>query len=86
MAASTSPYSPDRPQDVFAPGGDVFGHGDYADALVKALTEAPPPFTVGIFGEWGVGKSTIIAAVRSRLREKDDVAFVSGPRLSVHHG
>jgi predicted AAA+ superfamily ATPase len=42
---------------------------------VHALTNAETPFTVGIFGEWGVGKSTIIAAVKDRLSEEGDVAF-----------
>jgi len=67
MTTAGSPYSPDRPHDLGRPEEDVFGHGDYADALVDALTRAPTPFTVGVFGEWGVGKSTIIAAVKQRL-------------------
>jgi hypothetical protein len=72
VSKASSAFVPDRPEALEA-GADVFGHSDYADALAKSLTEAEPPFTMGIFGEWGVGKSTIIAAIRERL--PDDCAF-----------
>jgi hypothetical protein len=52
---------------------DAFGHRDYAQAVAQTLTEAPAPFTVGIFGPWGVGKSTIIGEVRRLL--PDHVGF-----------
>lgn len=54
---------------------DAFGHRDYADALVSILTGASPPPTVGVFGQWGVGKSTIIGAIQQRL-QKTSTAFV----------
>ena len=40
---------------------DAFGHQQYADAL-KDLIEAAsnqPPFSIGLLGPWGTGKSTI---------------------------
>jgi hypothetical protein len=38
---------------------DVLGHREYAEALARAVLGAKPPFTIGLFGEWGVGKTTI---------------------------
>ena len=40
---------------------DAFGHQDFATAL-ESLIESPtyqPPFSVGLLGKWGTGKSTI---------------------------
>jgi len=40
---------------------DSFGHQDYADAL-ESLIESEsnkPPFSIGLLGGWGTGKSTI---------------------------
>lgn len=54
---------------------DAFGHSDYADALVSILRSGSPPPTVGVFGPWGVGKSTIIGGVQKAL-QPTEVAFV----------
>ena len=58
---------------------DAFGHRDYAEALTDVLLEAEPPFTAGLFGAWGVGKTTIINEVGARLRadHTDTTAFVT---------
>lgn len=40
---------------------DAFGHAHFADA-VRSLVESPanvPPYSVGLLGEWGTGKSSI---------------------------
>lgn len=38
---------------------DLFGHRAYSEALAKAVLEATPPFTIGVFGSWGEGKTSI---------------------------
>jgi hypothetical protein len=38
---------------------DSFGHRAYSDVLADAVLAAQPPFTIGVFGDWGVGKTTI---------------------------
>lgn len=54
---------------------DAFGHRDYAEAVAETLIAAPTPFTVGVFGPWGVGKSTIIGEVRRRLPDRIGFAY-----------
>jgi hypothetical protein len=54
---------------------DAFGHRDYAQAIAETLIAAPTPFTVGVFGPWGVGKSTIIGEVRRRLPDRVGFAY-----------
>lgn len=48
---------------------DAFGHQSYADAL-RDLIESPlntPPFSIGLLGPWGTGKSTIKELYRRGL-------------------
>lgn len=64
------------------PKADAFGHQDYAKAL-RDIIEAPsnrPPFSVGLLGPWGTGKSSIKALYRRDL--EDDKAGSVGNRRS----
>lgn len=48
-------------REIAAKADDAFGHQDFADAL-KSLIEAEhnqPPYSIGLLGSWGTGKSTI---------------------------
>ena len=51
------------------PGGeDLLGFGRVADILYRVIRDIPkPPFTIGVFGEWGCGKTTLMEMVRDRL-------------------
>jgi hypothetical protein len=46
---------------------DAFGHNDYALLLEKLVREQPTPFNIGIFGKWGVGKSTIVNLLKEKF-------------------
>ncbi len=66
--------------------GDAFGHQDYADAL-RDLIEAStnkPPFSVGLLGPWGTGKSSIKALYRRDL-EADKTGPVGSRRSDRIH-
>ncbi len=50
------------------------GFGSYADALAGAIRGGTPAqFTIGIYGAWGSGKSSLLNAVARRLSEEKDV-------------
>jgi len=68
-----APFLTDEPDSLSA---DAFGHTDYAEALHSIVTDVKPPLTVGLFGPWGVGKSSIIGALQKKLRGDPDTAFV----------
>lgn len=58
---------------------DEFGHVDYACLLEKLIWEQPTPFNIGIFGRWGVGKSTIVNLLKERLevdRKKGHIKII----------
>ena len=58
---------------------DSFGHIEYVDTLSEIIRNVEPPWHIGIFGEWGSGKSSIINLLYNRIRtrsEFDDVLCI----------
>ena len=52
-------------------GQDMFSHNAYVNILFTAINELTPPFTLGIFGSWGVGKSSIVNDYSDKLEESN---------------
>ncbi len=50
---------------------DSFHHKTYAETLVKLIESNKPPLSIGLFGPWGTGKSTILNIVCIFLENKD---------------
>lgn len=50
---------------------DSFHHKAYAETLVKLIESNEPPLSIGLFGPWGTGKSTILNIVNSLVENKD---------------
>lgn len=48
---------------------DSFGHAEYVDSLSETILNVDPPWHIGIFGEWGSGKSSIIKLLDNRIQE-----------------
>lgn len=58
---------------------DDFGHSAYTEVLAESIIKATPPFTFGVFGVWGVGKTTITKNYLAQALEKKahgDIAYV----------
>lgn len=49
---------------------DTFGHRHIADAVVQSILATKSPFTIGIFGSWGTGKSSLLGLIDSLLKNK----------------
>jgi formylglycine-generating enzyme required for sulfatase activity len=49
---------------------DDLGFSDFRPALVEILTTAETPLTVGIFGPWGSGKTSLLQMLQRDLDEK----------------
>jgi Cdc6-like AAA superfamily ATPase len=49
---------------------DTFGHKHIADAVVDSILSTRPPFTIGIFGGWGTGKSSLLELISSNLKDE----------------
>src|SRR5688572_27676571 len=54
----------------------ALGWADYAGAFAELIEHSPPQFAIGIFGDWGSGKTTLMRAVSRELEERPDVVQV----------
>lgn len=60
------------------PINDELGFQEFAESIAGSIHESIPneEFIVGIGGQWGSGKSTIINFIETKLRQKDDTAMI----------
>lgn len=55
---------------------DIFGHKDIAESIIEVVKKAPRPFNIGIYGRWGVGKSTICKIIENFFKRDSDYEVV----------
>ena len=48
-------------------GKVTLGFENYANNIVDLMLHSSPQFTIGIFGDWGTGKSTLLERIQSKL-------------------
>jgi len=48
-----------------------FGHDEIAKSVFSIIKKAITPFTIGLYGKWGLGKTTIAKAVK-KLADRDN--------------
>jgi ABC-type multidrug transport system fused ATPase/permease subunit len=46
----------------------LFGHEEIVETLRLMTFKSPESFTIGLYGKWGVGKSTIVETLQEKLR------------------
>lgn len=46
-------------REIESKNNDLFGHIHYAEILFSLIKNHKPPFSIGLLGKWGVGKSSI---------------------------
>jgi len=60
---------------------DLIGHQDYCDGLVEMIrdVESSGSFTIGIYGQWGSGKTSMLKQIKKALDESssEDPAVVT---------
>lgn len=65
---------------VLDSANDLLKTGVYADSLVKVIENTPKDkvFTIGMFGSWGTGKSSIICTAKEKIEKvHKDVMFIT---------
>lgn len=50
---------------------DRFGYSDIAEKITDIIKNVKPPFTIGLYGQWGSGKTSICQLVENDLKEID---------------
>jgi KAP family P-loop domain len=78
MSEAGAAFRSDKLRNIDSDSSDAFGHRDYANTVIAALEDFPEQFTLGLFGAWGTGKSTILKEVGRQLRDESETkaAFV----------
>jgi Cdc6-like AAA superfamily ATPase len=59
-------------QPLTNPEQDLLGVASHAAVLARLVGTVPTPFTIGIYGEWGTGKTTFVHFVQHYLRNDAD--------------
>jgi hypothetical protein len=66
---------------------DLFGTLTYVSALEEAIVnhEGPDPHTIGLFGGWGTGKSSIVKTLANRLRGLKEIRVMTYDAWKYSH-
>lgn len=51
---------------------DILETKRYSDSLKETILNAPTPFNIGLYGEWGSGKSSIIKTAQTQLESNKE--------------
>ena len=54
----------------------VLDFDSYSQAIVKIVRNSNPKFSIGIYGEWGTGKTTLMKHIRNSLDEDKNIVTV----------
>lgn len=64
----------DRP--VTTPEWDLLGMAVYAERLADYISDVEPQFTLGVYGQWGEGKTSFVNLLKGKLRERQGTEMV----------
>ncbi len=51
-------------------GEDWLGFGQYVEGLTSLIEETQTPFMLGVYGDWGVGKTSLMRLLQQSLEKK----------------
>jgi len=63
-------YIPDK--EINLEKEDLLGAQPYVESLSEIISKSKTPFTIGLFGGWGVGKSSIIKTIKDKFNEDEN--------------
>ncbi len=60
-------FIPDKEINIYKEKKDLLGTQPYVETLLEMVKYCNTPFTIGLLGGWGVGKSSIIKTIQEEL-------------------
>lgn len=67
----------DKPLTADYEQNDRFGHSGIAENLKQIVLTCPVPFTIGLFGKWGTGKTSILNILKDKLTAVHKIPVVT---------
>lgn len=64
-------FLPDQPLGADKKQEIRFGHLGLVDNLKNIVSTCPTPFTIGLFGKWGTGKTTILDTLKDKFHASE---------------
>ena len=64
-----------RDDEIDLEENDLLGTKKIAEALEKIILNVETPFSIGLYGGWGTGKSSIINTLKKKFKENSNVKF-----------
>jgi len=55
---------------IFSKRDDQFGFQDYAEVLARRTVEADTPLTIGVYGRWGSGKTSLMRLIEAEVQRR----------------
>jgi hypothetical protein len=59
--------------EISSPTADRFGFQDCADVLARRAIQADTPLTIGVYGRWGSGKTSLMRLIQAAGQQADGV-------------
>lgn len=63
-------FIPEKPLKANEDISLLFGHKDIVSVLEKMIKKAPDSFTIGLYGDWGTGKSSIAFSLKEKIKKE----------------
>ena len=54
----------------------ILGLDSYVKTIIKIIKQSSPKFSIGIYGEWGTGKTTLMRNIEAELKDEGGVLTV----------
>ena len=61
-------------ESLIMPRGD-FSFKGYGEALAKIIMDSDPRYSIGIYGDWGFGKTTLMKLIENEIKKKQPQDF-----------
>jgi formylglycine-generating enzyme required for sulfatase activity len=63
-------------REITTAAQDRFDFQDYAEVLAKRIDQAGTPITIGVFGSWGTGKTSLMRLIQEQLGSDETVKML----------
>jgi len=82
MKQKTNEYVMVSDMEILDNSQDRLGFQEYANGLAKVITKCDTPFVLGLYGSWGVGKTSILRLIEKSLAGRAETVWFDAWRYA----